>query len=73
MIALTIGEHVAEKIASHMPKHALAVAFVLVLRELAVETKTKIDNQVVDIVAEALGVTQADEDKATQPSGHVVD
>ena len=68
MMALSIAEHVAEKVARHIPKHALAVAFVLVLRELAAETKTKIDNQVVDIVAEALGVTDEDEDKALDPS-----
>ena len=62
--AIEIAEHVAEKLAAHIPHHALAVAFVLVLRELAAETATKIDNQVVDIVAEALGVTQDDEEKA---------
>ena len=62
MMALSIAEHIAEKIARHIPKHALAVAFVIVLRDLADESTTKIDNDVVDIVAEALGVTQDDED-----------
>ena len=61
MMALSIAEHIAEKIAKHIPKHALAVAFVIVLRDLADESTTKIDNDVVDIVAEALGVTEDDE------------
>ena len=65
--AAEAAEHAVAKFAAHLPKHAIAVALVVVLRELAAETASDLDDEAVNVVAKALGVTPEDE-AAHKPS-----